>query len=54
VLPDSGPEHDSVVPVAAKSHPLALSAKLVAGMARPAANAPTAVNTSHFFFALRR
>src|SRR5258707_15667776 len=33
VLPASGPEHDWVVPVAAKSHPLALSAKLTAGMA---------------------
>lgn len=47
VLPLSGPEHDWVVPVAAKSQPLALSAKLVAGMPRPMTSAVPAAVVSH-------
>jgi len=39
VLPASGPEHDWVVPVAAKSQPLELSAKLADGTATPIASA---------------
>src|SRR5215472_12742189 len=46
VLPASGPEHDWVVPVAAKSHPLPLSAKLVAGIAMLMPSA-AAISTTH-------
>jgi len=47
VLPASGPEQDCVVPVAAKSHPLGLSAKAAAGMDRPIATAAAAAITRH-------
>src|SRR5215468_1633411 len=47
VLPDSGPPHDWVVPVAAKSQPLGFSA-VAAGMASPKARAPAEITTAHF------
>src|SRR6266516_2896808 len=53
VLPESGDEHDWVVPFAAKSQPLALSAKLAAGMARPMATVAAAVSIPHVRFARR-
>src|SRR6266487_1219658 len=52
VLPASGGRHDCVVPVAAKSQPLALSAKLVE-FAQPTPNAGTSASAApiatHFF-----
>src|SRR5215467_5545367 len=47
VLPVSGDEHDCVVPVAAKSQPLELSAKLAAGMAMPVPSTTAAARTPH-------
>src|SRR5215472_6854013 len=47
VLPGSGDEHDWVVPVAAKSQPLELSAKLTAGMAIPVPSTTAAASTPH-------
>src|SRR5215469_17489423 len=47
VLPASGGEHDGVVPFGAKSHPVELSAKLAAGIARLTAHAAAAISTLH-------
>src|SRR5260370_41629922 len=48
VLQASGTEQDCVVPEAAKSHPLGLSAKAIAGIDRPIATAVAATSTPHF------
>src|SRR5258707_13636868 len=53
VLPASGPEQDCVVPEAAKSHPLGLSAKAIAGIDRPIATAVAATSTRPFRLARR-
>src|SRR5712692_4184771 len=53
VLPARGPEQDCVVPDAAKSHPLRLSAKLAVGIARPMATVIAAISTCHFRLASR-
>src|SRR6266516_2105038 len=53
VLPESGDEHDWVVPFAAKSQPLGLSAKLAAGMARPMASAAPTISIPHVRVARR-
>src|SRR5258708_35648763 len=53
VLPASGTEQDCVVPEAAKSHPLGLSAKAIAGIDRPIATAVAATSNRHLPLAPR-